>query len=238
MRNAKTLTVALVAVFALSAVAASGASAMQPEFASGTAKPFKSKSGVAKLKIVGGITVTCQKSTDSGSMNSPITTRKAGTVTVTFQECTAGGEECHSTAPAKAAGSGEIATNALTMELEYIVVPPATKVGVLLLPAAKKGPFTTFECKLLAGEPIVVTGGVIGEITPINALVNEFELAFTENGTTHKQEPTKFAPVSSPVEVLKTSINGAAAVESVQVLEHPDKITLESSAVEEIIALI
>jgi hypothetical protein len=237
MRNVKTLMVALVAVFALSAVAAQGASAVEPpEWAGMVAKPVTSESGVAKLKIVGGITVTCQKSTDSGEINSPPATKRAGTVTVTFHECTAGGEECHSTAPVKAPGSGEIATNALTMELGYIVFPPAPKVGVSLMPTAKKGPFTTFECKLLAGQPIVVTGSVIGEITPINVLTNTFELAFAENAVTHKQEPTKFAPAGSPVEVLKTSINGAAAVESVQVLEHPDKIKLAPGVEEEIIA--
>jgi hypothetical protein len=220
MRNAKTLMVALLAVFAFSAIAATVASATLPEYSGSTAKEFGSESGVAKLKMIGGITVICKSSIGNGSMNTNASTKKAGTVTVTFRNCTASGEECHSTAPAKSDGSGEIETNSLNMELGYIATGLQPKVGELLTSTAgKKAALTTFECKLLPDESIVVTGGVIGEITPINVLSNTFELAFDGSST----------------EVLKTSVGGMPAVESVLILENPAKITLLGGAKEGIL---
>jgi hypothetical protein len=230
MRNGKTLMVALLAVFAFSAVAASAASAALPEWAGAAKenKSFTSKSGITKLKVKNGITVTCKKSTNKGNIV-PGSNKKEGTVVVTFQECFAAGvDSCKSATGA----AGEIITNPLTMELGYIV--KATEVGVSLVPSAgKKEPLATFECAIGTGESVVVTGSVIGKITPLNkAGTTKFELTLAENAK-EEQVPTKFE--TGAEDTLKASVGGATATAATETTEKPDEIEFGSPG-EEILA--
>jgi hypothetical protein len=207
MRNAKTLMVALLAVFAFSAIAASAASAALPEFSKVcrkvTAKTgeypteaactkgekageeprewerikFTSSSGPGVLETVGGDKVKCESDTNVGTITGP---KKAEKIVVHFFNCTGpGGGECHSTSPL--GGSGEIITNSLVGTLKYITAP---ETELTLEPEAGKAAFfTTISC-IIGKVPteIKVKGAVPGVITPLNKLTKTFTLTFTQSG--------------------------------------------------------
>jgi hypothetical protein len=207
MKKFKIVGLCLVAVFAISAVVASTASAVLPEFSAGAKEEMKftSKSGAATLKVKGGITVKCSASTNEGVIL-PGASKKEGSVTVKFTGCLAAGvDECHSASPP--AKPGEIITSLLKMELGYIS-KAKKEVGVDLSAAT----LAEFTCEIGTGETVKVTGSVIGKITPINVLTNTFELELTE--ASEKQVPEKFE--GKPEDTLKSSINGATPLASTE----------------------
>jgi hypothetical protein len=173
MRNAKTLMVALVAVFALSAVAASAA---KPQFTK-TGVTFASVSGPAVLEAAAGNIVKCESDTIAGTVTAA---KKVEKVVVHFFNCTcSGGGEGHSTIPLGA--TGEIITNSLKGTLGYISTGPET--GLTLEPEVSKGLLTKIVCAI-GGLPIAleVKGAVTGVITPLNTLTSTFTLTFTQSG--------------------------------------------------------
>jgi hypothetical protein len=166
----------------------------------GKGKPFKGKGTKATLKTptVGG-EVVCGANKNVGHLTSP--THAAGVV-VTFSGCTSVGKKCAS-ARQKA---GTIVTKTLTADLGYIA-KSTHKVGELL--KAETGSIQAeFSCE---GLSIVVTGGVIGEITPVNTFTKTSNLSFTLTGG-GLQTVTKFEGGSTTV--LEAEINGAGPFES------------------------
>jgi len=189
MRFGKTLIISLLAVFALSAVAASGASAAKPEFKNHSKIKFTSTSGAGTLETTGGAIVQCKKDTDTGE----ITGAKAGTGKVTFQECYTLGNTADVCTTA-GASTGDIETVALDLTLGYA---SATKgevgpVGVLFEPeAGKTANLAEFECEV-GGSKLsgLAKGSVVGEIGPLNKETTEFTI--TLKGSKGVQELTKF----------------------------------------------
>ncbi|HEX4467240.1 MAG TPA: hypothetical protein VH025_08625 [Solirubrobacteraceae bacterium] len=166
----------------------------------GKGKPFKGKGGKATLKTpTAGGEVICGSNTDTGRL---VNSTHAGGVVVTFAGCTSIGKKC-ATSGAKA---GTIVTKPLQGELGY-VQKSTKKVGVAL--KAETGSVEAeFSCEGLA---IVVTGGVIGEISPVNTFTKTANLAFTVTGSGF-QSVTKLE--GGATTVLEAEINGAGPFES------------------------
>lgn len=179
MKRFKIVGLCLVAAFAVSAVAASGASAANPEFLGTFPIHFSSLAlGESSLKA-GGNTITCLHVDNLGVITGP----KTGSVDVTFLGCKLAKKfVCNN--EGNTTGS-TITTSLLSMSLGY-TTKPAT--GVLLLPAAG-GALAEFTChvKIEPEEPettllVEVKGGVIGAISPTNVKTSEFEFSFAESG--------------------------------------------------------
>lgn len=252
MRTTRTLIICLLAVFALSAIAASGASAAPPEFSKicykveeGTGeyptesacvkeekkgeKPkewdrieFTSEGGEAKLKIKN---LALTVTCESSYDRGTITGKKTGTVEVRFKKCSAAGHECQN----QGAGTEEIKTSLLFMKLGFIKGVAPVEVGVSLEPAEGEL-LAEFTCAIGEGEVVKVRGSVIGKITPINMLTNKFTLEFIEAGG--EQVPTKFEGKAK--DTLEASLGGGVFMPATEVTT--DIITLDNLAETEIVA--
>ena len=237
---------ALVAVFALSAVASATASAAEPEFgrckneagtfkdsnctvgggtafkwvplAEGEKVKFTSTSGEGFLETANGEKVTCTADTNVGETNGP----KKDVVTVTFTGCTSSGFKCNSAG----AAAGEIKTNKLLSEIGYIN-KAAKEVGLRLKPEGEL--FVEFEC--VGGIVKVKTkGAVIGKYTPVNEMNEKFVLNLKcVAGKKGVQEIEKFE--GGLKETLASSKNGGA-FEAACNNSGEDKITFTGNKLE------
>ena len=169
------------AVFALSAVVASTASASKPEWKGPFPKTFTVTNSTHQVAF-GHFLVLCQ---GEGTGQGKITAAKKGSVIFKWTECRYSLGSCHSAG----AKSGEIVSNELSMELGYIKKASKTEpayVGVGLTPSIKKGKLVEAECPYGEGTeqklPLLIKGGVIGGFDPINRETNKFELEIAENG--------------------------------------------------------
>jgi hypothetical protein len=254
----KIMGLCLVAVFAMAAVASASASAAEPAFFSCqklTSKPFtgkytdkkcskeattkeveegkknkyelvegdvlgkefKGKGGKATLHTpaVGGI-VECKSFADKGKITSG---KHEANVTSTFTACTSLGKKC--TSPGAKAGS--IVTKKLEGDLGYINAAKH-EVGVDL--KAEGGTILAeFNCE---GLEIVVTGSVIGKITPTNTFSKSNTTTFKVNGEGF-QEDKKLE--GQPNDVLESLINGSGPFESGQeasALNKGDELNLKA----------
>lgn len=218
MIRLRMLGLALVAVFALSAVAVASASAALPELVNKEGKEIKAgkrgftsegTGGPYVLETKSGNKIECSTLSNTGK----VTGLKTDTVKVLFDGCKSVllDEPCTSTVP-KGKEEGDIETTELASELVYIN-KAKKEVGIVLKPKGTAN-FTTFEC---SGIKIEVKGSVIGVITPINKLVTppaKFTLAFTqEKGV---QKPTEYENEKGEKvkDVLETSVAGGAFEES------------------------
>lgn len=189
MKHLRILGLAVAAVLALSAVAASGASAALPEFTGPFPKAFTSTSGKGTLETKAGRKVTCEADTNTGK----ITGAKSDEATVKFTGCKIEKTGVTLTCTSPGAKEGEIVVEVLST-LVYIKEAAPKEVGIVLKP--KTGTtFVTFKCvgKSIFGtveESVTVRGEVIGVITPINTLTSTFTLAFKQ--TKGVQEPTEY----------------------------------------------
>ncbi len=240
MQRLKVLGLALVAAFALGAVAASGASAAEPEIlscqkvAAGTGafedakcsklggtkefelkelvkKKFTSTSGAGELKAAGQ-TVKCAADTNTGEISG---TKAVVKVVVKFTKCKLGAAEC------KSAGANpeEIVTTSLKGRLGYLEKAKSGKVGLELEPEVAGGPFATFKCGLVETK---VTGCTIGKITSkLNEVLATATVEWKEVGG--KQEWTEMVEgVHKPCEL--SAFGGKA------VLVNTDTVTPEEAA--------
>ncbi len=195
MLRIRTLGLALVAVFALSSVAASAASAAKPEYKGSLPNAFTIKSNTIVFSVPGSITFTCSSGTGQGELTAD-PSKKAGTVTLKWGGCLYDG-----TSPCQSPGAkDEIKTFPLETTLGYIN-KKSGEVGEALT-AAK---ITEFEC---ANVSFVVEGGVIGALSPANTNTNKFGLNFNESGGI--QVPSKFE--AHPTETLRVSVDGSKFV--------------------------
>jgi hypothetical protein len=204
MKRTKVLGIALMAVFAMSAVATSAALAA-PEFVhcvakaggtfgagcttvgSGFAKEavpagskikFTDKEGTSKFNAKGEITFTCTADTSKGEITGPTTVAGIGVI---FTGCTAkegSGASCAANSTGSAAGT--IATNALKGVLGNASVTKAgaTVPGESLVPEVAGKSFTKLEANCLGTKTAEVTNGVVGEALPVGTMSNKGELIF------------------------------------------------------------
>lgn len=199
MKRMSIAGLSLLAALAIGAAATASASAALPEFSGPFPKAFSGKGGTVAIETVGKVKATCTGSTTTGE----VTGAKQGKTTLTLTGCGAAGLTCAS----KGAKEGEIVSNVLNVTLGYIN-KALKEVGVDLKPA--KGPITTFTC---GPATIVVTGSVIGRITPVNKKVNAgkpFTLTFKQ--AKGKQKPNKLE--GGPIDVPMGSIQGGTPEEA------------------------
>jgi hypothetical protein len=166
MKRIRIVGLALVAVLALSAIAASGAMAAAPEF-SKTKVTFKTTSGESVLG--GGATITCKKASGEGEITS-VTKLNAK---VTFEECKGEvlGSKCEEKITSELVGTlGTVAK-----------AESETEVGLLFKP--KSGAFSKFKCGSLT---ISVEGSIAGEVTPTKTPSTKGDLVFALSGTSQK----------------------------------------------------
>jgi hypothetical protein len=209
MKRFRILGLALVAVFAMSAVAATAASAL-PEYSKFPVK-FTGTSGTSVLKA-GGTTVTCTSDTAEGTIATATTT----TSKVTYTKCTGPfSAECKS----PGAKGGEIKTAELTGTLGYLN-KTKKEVGVLLKPKTGTN-FVTIECFGIKTE---TTGSIIGQVTPVNTKSTKSKLVFaTKEG---KQALTKFEGESG-TNVLK-AFGSEATLETTEEITAAEELEIKA----------
>ena len=167
MTRIRIIGLALAAVFALSAVAASEAMAA-PEF-SKEKDTFKTTSGESVLRGGLGSTIKCKKDTGEGELTGKTTLNAK----VTFEGCSGEilGKKCAETISSTLVGTlGEVAKSEAESE-----------VGLLFKP--KSGAFAEFKC---GTTNISVEGSVAGEVKPIHELNTKGKLVFLASGTSQR----------------------------------------------------
>lgn len=179
------LSVALVAVLLLGAIAASSASAARFEAKPAFPVKFSGEGKVGLLETKGGHSVTCTGAKASGEVSSE---SAVANVSVVFQGCFA--EHISGVAlPCTTSGraSGEVATNLIAgrpIDLD----PLHVQVGLLLEPASGEV-FAEFVCQstnssIPVKETLTVTGAVIGQVktTDLNEFRSTLDLEFVQAG--------------------------------------------------------
>jgi hypothetical protein len=167
---------ALVAVFAMSAVTAAAASATTPEFKPVPTKhKFKGTSGVWQGSW-GGLLYECKKGTVTGELTGA---RNLGSAVIAFTDCSdaGNGEVC----PVNTVGakSGEIVSKAVTGELGTIATKEAPSgVGVLLKPEVKTSWWTMVKNSCVNQES-VWAGTLAAEVAVIGKKQTTNELVIT-----------------------------------------------------------
>jgi hypothetical protein len=208
----------LLAVFAVSALAAASVSAAEPEWRQKGAKlpvgkkvTFTGTSGEGELRTTSGsfTEVKCTAGTSSGEIEGE---KSASKVTVTFTGCKDNfGRKCTSAGKA----SGEIVSNAVSGELGYLN-KAEKKVGLVLSGTGGTKVFAAFECGSPPfGSASTVTGEVIGEVKPINEEKTTGELIYRESAGegTGEQEWDEFEGKAEE-KTLETAVAGGTPVES------------------------
>lgn len=178
----RTLGLALVAVFAMSAVAASAASATLPEFGSSSGFPVKftshNKTGVEpklhSTTALGAHNVACKESKDKGEV---LNSKEVGKIKVEYKGCVEEGTTKKCTTTGEVAGV--IVTKELKGRIGYISEPAKT-VGVELEPVTAPL-FAEFTCETVG--KVKVEGCTIGQAKPVNVPPSTTgELIFKELG--------------------------------------------------------
>jgi hypothetical protein len=184
MKLARLAGAVLIAIFAMSLLAASAASAALPEFnpAKGT---FKTLALGSSILAGGGNTVTCAASTGTGEITGAMS---VGKVVVKFTNCVAkNASNATCVARSSSGGTGEIDTEQLNGLLGLILATTFTSdVGEDLFPASGSV-FTNIQGSCIVTTK--VTGSVAGEVTPISTLTLIGKVNFAETGG--KQNITK-----------------------------------------------
>lgn len=158
--------------------------------------------------------ISCTADSGTGEVLGP---NDISNILVTFTTCTGPfGEQCNS--PGMAAG--EILTEELLGEFVYLKAGGKLPLGLLLEPNNAGKEFATIECLLT----VVVTGAVIGEVSPVNSEVNSVLINFKAlTGKLTEQEWTKVEEAATKFEL---SAGGGQASEEtdddVELLTNPE----------------
>ena len=184
---------ALVAVFAMSAIVASAASAALPEQLPATGK-FTGTSGASTFETLKGEKVKCTSDTITGE----ITGAKTSKSTITFKGCEGLGLKCNTSG----AGSGEIVLN-VTGTLVYIM-KSTKEVGLL----NTLGAALTIKCT--AFETLVVRGSTLCPITPVNTKTTKYKVVC--KATKGMQEPANYEPGSELIKAPVTETEGKGLI--------------------------
>jgi hypothetical protein len=207
MKIARLTGLMLVAIFAMSLVAASMAFA-EPEFKPTTAT-ITGASGTSVLEANSGVNkVTCTSSATTGKVTSATL---AGGVVVHFLGCTETGETGSNCAVSSTntTNSGLILTNTLHGVLGLILPKTGTGVALLLLPASGKN-FVTLATTACA-EETAVSGNVAGEVEPVGVSTTHGLLLFKATGT--KQAIKGFDPSTGGTTTAKLTAFATEASE-------------------------
>jgi hypothetical protein len=217
MKRMRIVWLCLLASFALTAIAASSASAAKPEFiAKKFPVTFTSTSGKGTLETLGGTQVTCSSDTDTGELTGANGGKDIANVVVKFNGC----KESVFNAECKTSGAaaGEIKTNVLSGEVGYIKKAAPIEVGLMLSPTTA-ALFAEFNC--LGGlVKIQVQNLVEGKALPLNKSETKGELIYKQK--LGMQELNKLEGQTGE-SLLETSIGGGAFEGSG--IETTDKIT-------------
>jgi hypothetical protein len=185
MKRIRIIGLVLVAALAISAVATAAASAALPEFYQ-KGSPLTKKTafaGTASVsKLVGSLaTVECNSDSSKGDL---LNSKEAGKIKITYSGCSipALGVKCET----KKAKPGVITTE----DLDALLVYSSETVGGSEVASEEFTPeseaaeptFAKFSCDEGA-IPIVVTGSVLGEGSPINTEATSGEVILREKAT-------------------------------------------------------
>ncbi len=167
MRKIKVLGAAIVAVVALSALAAATSSAALPEFLPGNAgEKFTGKSGAGTLEVPPEGPIVCAKDTVTGENTGA--TKKTALAIIDFTGCKVFGI-------VNAQSLGDPAGTILVhVELELCYINKATKeVGVLteVLPVHIE----------VFGKLLLIKGDQVAKITPVGKSTKEFKLTYEQS---------------------------------------------------------
>ena len=191
----KRLSIAGLCLGAIFAASTATASAVLPEFTGPFPKTFTATSKASLLEAVGGTKTKCTSDSAFGELTGP----QNGSMTIIFTGCKVNKIPCNT----PGATPGTIATNALSMKIDYIN-KAKKQVGIDLVEAAG-ALFLEYGC----GSSVLarVQGSVIGKIGPINKLVTPsatFKLTFAQALGVQKFPKLEAAPI----DVLETSFGG------------------------------
>jgi hypothetical protein len=217
MQRLRFITLALVAAFAISAVAAGAAAAEKPEWRKGgvtlTGKvKFTAKSGAGVLETTSGTKVECLKDEATGEIEGP---NKAVNVVVKYTGCTAGGFPCNKVE--------EIKTEKTKGTLVYLKAAKKTPVGLLLEPETGTV-FAKFECIFTKHT---VEGSVICEAKPLNVQQTTGELICKKKaGEKGKQEWTEVEEAAP--EHFLTDNGTRAALENTEEITFAEAVELSA----------
>jgi hypothetical protein len=178
MSKVRVVLLAMAAVFALSAVAASSASATEVLFSQETGT-FEASGATAKLIASNGKEIICTKVTSTGKTTA---NKHLGEVAFKFTGCTT--KEGFITVNCENAGTGEITTSGTFHVGLGMKTSTDSNPGILILPSE-----TTFKCSLVT---IKVRGSIVGLIQdasgnpfPVGvALEGKAHIVFTSTGAT------------------------------------------------------
>lgn len=154
------------------------------------------KSKKVTIETVGKTKLVCGGLSGSGEYLG--TTAIAG-LTLTLTGCQLGESSCSSAG----ASSGEIVTKTLTGTLGWRE-KEANAVGLGLSPASEGGALIEAVC---GSYTVLVSGGVVGYITPVNSMSSTFTLKY--KASKGKQSPEGFQ--GEPAEVLSMAVSGGTA---------------------------
>jgi hypothetical protein len=165
---------ALALVCAISAGAASTASAADPEFGGSVKQTFKGTSGTGTIASTVG-EITCSSDSSTGEVTG---TSQIGKVVVTFSGCVAKEGEKACTAKSAGGATGKIVTKTLMGELGLVSKSEAPSgAGLLVLPETAKV-LATIEAACLAPALSSLEGSVVGEASPVGGLSTTATLGF------------------------------------------------------------
>lgn len=204
MRRMRLVGLALVAMFALSAVVAVAAQA-QPYFERegggsvvGVQLETEAPSGGTMVSSTNH--VKCTKSQSGGEVTGAST---VGGVTVTFTGCKLTNGSCTSEAKTPGKGTEEVVTNELKGEL--VTTKSGSKVGELLEPVAgKTAAYVTLESSCATVSPTTVTGALVGEVKPVEGEFSETgELVYAHGETENEQKLHEYLNPEKETETVK-----------------------------------
>jgi hypothetical protein len=214
-RKIKFLGLTCLAVFVLSAMAAASASADEFVPETGTFPiPFTSTSGAGTLETSSGETVTCSSDTNTGSITGPMTF----SVIVKFKGCKTTFFGFPIACKTSGAGTEEIVTKTLDGELG---TNAAKKVLADLVGEGAGEVVAEFEC---LGNTVKVTGSVIGVFPNTGVFLHETELVLKQTKGIQEFTETINTEGKTIKNVLSSSKNGGAKVQSGETTT--DKIVL------------
>jgi hypothetical protein len=220
MKRIRIMGLCLVAVFAMSVVASSVASAAAPVFYTKASPgevaptvPFTGTLGAAFLEGKSGTKITCTAGTATGEVTGATTTKNNVT---TFTGCETSGFKCES-----GATEGVIVTNVLEGTLGNVT---ATTAGVRLFPEAtgRGTELAAFSC---AGGavPVKVKGSVIGSLSGSSGKTvaegkfgTSQKLSFAETKGVQKYNKFLVGQGEAGEEQLESSVSGGAYEKSGQ----------------------
>jgi len=182
MKIYRLASLALVAIMAMSLLAASAAVAA-PEFKPSSKVSFTTTGDGSSVLAASGVEVKCAKSSSTGEITSATL---AGNVIVHFLECE-GKEGTNANCPIMSTGApleNLIQTTTLHGVLGLILPKPAlgSDVALVLLPVSGKRFVTLLPSSANCLEEIQVNGSVAGTVEPVGTATLKGKLTFSANG--------------------------------------------------------